>query len=91
MNKLNNKTFFIFLVYIYILQDDTRSIKYQVNALFCMYLFYNLLANLHVSNDCFFHHQEFIHLLYLQLYTNHANVAGLFIELVTLHGTYNVK
>ena len=41
-----------------------------------MYLFYNLFAALHVSNDCFARHQEFINLLYLQLCTNHANVSN---------------
>jgi hypothetical protein len=39
-----------------------------------MYLFYILNATLHVSNDYFIHHQEFINLLYLQLCTNHENV-----------------
>ena len=32
-----------------------------------MYLFYNLFATLHVSNDYFVHHQYFINLLYLLL------------------------
>ena len=40
-----------------------------------MYLFYNLFETLHVSNDYFVHHQEFINLLYLQLCTNRANVS----------------
>jgi hypothetical protein len=39
-----------------------------------MYLFYNFCTNLHVSNDYFVHHQEFINLLYLQLCTNNPNV-----------------
>jgi hypothetical protein len=39
-----------------------------------MYLFYNLFATLHVSNDYFVHHQESINLLYLHLCRNHANV-----------------
>ena len=66
-----------------------------------MYLFYNICATLHVSKDYFVHYQEFINLLYLQLCTNRTNVSncsvlrlepyGLFIELVTMHGTYNVK
>ena len=30
---------------------------------FYMYLFYNLFANLHVSNGYIFHHQEFTNLL----------------------------
>ena len=60
-----------------------------------MYLFYNLFATLHISNDCFFHHQEFINLLYLKPCTNRANVRlyGLYTasEMVTMHGTYKVK
>jgi hypothetical protein len=41
-----------------------------------MYLFYNLFATPHVSNDHFIHHQEFINLLYLQLclFYRHKNV-----------------
>ena len=42
----------------------------------CVYLFYNIFANLHVSKDYFVHHQEFISLLYLQLCTNRANVSN---------------
>ena len=48
--------------------------KQPARCTFCMYLFYNLFATLHVSNDCFVHHQQFINLLYLQLCTNRANV-----------------
>ena len=43
---------------------------------FCMYLFYNIFATLHVSNDYLVPHQEFINLLYLQLCTNHAEVSN---------------
>ena len=49
---------------------------------FCMYLFYNLSATLHVSNDYFLHHQEFTNLLYLQLCTNHANLPNCSVVLV---------
>ena len=41
-----------------------------------MYLFHNICTTLHVSNDRFIHHQEFINLLYMQLCTNHANVSN---------------
>ena len=44
-----------------------------------MYLFYNRFATLHVSNDYFIHHQEFIK----------VHLVGLFIQFVTTHGTYN--
>ena len=52
----------------------SNSINKPTRCTFCMYLFYNLFATLHVSNVYFIHHQEFINLLYLQLCTNHANV-----------------
>jgi hypothetical protein len=32
MNKINHKTLCILLDYIYIFQDDTRSIQYQVKS-----------------------------------------------------------
>ena len=48
----------------------TNSTNKKKKMHFCMYLFYNLFATLHVSNDYFVHHQEFINLLYLhRLYT----------------------
>ena len=53
---------------------SSNSINKPTRRTFCMYLFYNLFVTLHVSNDYFVHHQEFINLLYLQLCTNHANV-----------------
>ena len=53
----------------------TNSINKPTRCTLCMYLFYNLFATLHVSNDCFVHHQEFINLLYLQLCTTHTNVS----------------
>ena len=47
----------------------------QTNTmLFCMYLFYNFCTVLHVSNDHFVHHQEFMIYCILQLFTNHAHV-----------------
>ena len=39
-----------------------------------MYLFYNFCKTLHVSNDHFVRHQEFLIYCILQLRTNHANV-----------------
>ena len=50
----------------------TNSINKPTRLTFCMYLFYNLFTTLHVSDDYFFQHQEFINLLYLQLCTNSA-------------------
>ena len=44
--------------------------------LFCMYLFYNFCTVLHVSNDHFVHHQEFMIYCILQLFTNHAHVSN---------------
>ena len=55
-----------------------------------MYLFYNLfvclfvclfVATVHVSNDSFVHHQEFINLLYVLLCTNRANVPNCSVSL----------
>ena len=51
-----------------------RQMEKPTRCTFCMHLFYNIFATLHVSNDYFVHHQVFINLLYLQLCTNHANV-----------------
>jgi hypothetical protein len=58
-----------------------------------MYLFYNLCTIVHVSNDHFVHHQEFMIYCILQLCTNHAgaHLVGLFVKLCKMHGTYNVK
>ena len=50
--------------------SETRlrnCINKPIRCTFCMYLFYNMFATLHVSKDYFVHHQEFINLLYLQL------------------------
>ena len=55
---------------------DAPRINRPTRCTFCVYLFYNLCTTLHVSNDYFAHHQEFINLLYLQLCTNHANVSN---------------
>ena len=38
-----------------------------------MYLFYNSCTNLYVSNEHFFHHQEFVIYCILQLCANHAD------------------
>ena len=48
----------------------SNSIHKPTRYTFCIYLFYNLFATLHVSNDYSVHHQEFINLLYLQLCTS---------------------
>ena len=60
----------------------TNSVNKPTRYTFCMYLFYNLFATLHVSNVHFVHHQEFINLLYLQFYTNRAG--GRCVGLTTL-------
>ena len=52
----------------------TNYIHKPTRCTFCMYLFYNLCTTLHVSNDHFVHHQEFIIYCILQLCTNRANV-----------------
>jgi hypothetical protein len=56
---------------------------------FCMYLLYNFCTNLHVSNDHFVHHQEFMIYCILQLCTNRANVSAdtcaRFVFLALLH------
>ena len=38
----------------------SNSINKLTRCAFCMYLFHNLFATQRVSNDYFFHHQEFI-------------------------------
>ena len=38
----------------------TNYINKPTRCTFCMYLFYNLSTTLHVSNDYFVHHQEFM-------------------------------
>ena len=57
---------------LYVPCNVTNPINKPTRCTFCLYLFYNLSATLHVSNDYFVHHQEFINLLYLQLCTNPA-------------------
>ena len=47
----------------------------QTNKMHFLYVFIlQSFATLHVSIDCFVHHQEFINLVYLELCTNHGNV-----------------
>jgi hypothetical protein len=41
-----------------------------------LYLFYNFCTTLHVSNDHFVHHQQFMIYCILQLCTNRANVSA---------------
>ena len=50
-------------------------INKPTRSTFCMYLFYNFCTTLHVSNDHFVHHQEFMIYCILQLCTNRANVS----------------
>ena len=38
----------------------TNYINIPTRCTFCMYLFYNLCTNLHVLNDHFVHHQQFM-------------------------------
>ena len=52
----------------------TNNINKPTRCTFCMYLFYNPFATLHVSKDYFFHHQKFINSIYLRLCTHYANM-----------------
>ena len=50
----------------------TNYINKPTTCTFCVYLFHNFCANLHISNGYFFHHQEFMIYCILQLCTNSA-------------------
>ena len=54
----------------------TNYINKPTRCAFCMYLFCNFCTNLHVSNDHFIRHQEFMIYCILQLCTNRANVSN---------------
>ena len=66
---------------------------------FFVYLFYNLFATPHVWNDYFVHSQQFIiYCICSSVQTMRTCLTArsyvwncLFTELVTMHGTYNIK